>query len=124
MPSAAPTRALARIVRISEAVETYGAGAMAGRTGACAQARDLPTGPYQTRLHTEGQWQFQATGHLNPLRDRVCMTAAMLVLEPIFEADLPSELLRLPSWGETPNRWSRRESRCFAPSEVVDADAR
>jgi len=26
------------------------------------------------------------------LRDRVCMTAAMLVLEPIFEADLPSEL--------------------------------
>jgi RNA-directed DNA polymerase len=25
------------------------------------------------------------------LRDRVCMTAAMLVLEPIFEADLPSE---------------------------------
>jgi len=26
-----------------------------------------------------------------PLRDRVCETAAMLVLEPIFEADLPSE---------------------------------
>ena len=25
------------------------------------------------------------------LRDRVCMTAAMLVLEPIFEADLPPE---------------------------------
>jgi len=25
------------------------------------------------------------------IRDRVCMTAAMLVLEPIFEADLPSE---------------------------------
>src|SRR5260370_41606002 len=33
-------------------------------------------------------------GKLRPLgistvRDRVCMTAAMLVLEPIFEADLP-----------------------------------
>ena len=26
-----------------------------------------------------------------PARDRVCMTAAMLVLEPIFEADLPPE---------------------------------
>ena len=25
------------------------------------------------------------------LRDRVCMTAAVLVLEPIFEADLPAE---------------------------------
>jgi RNA-directed DNA polymerase len=26
---------------------------------------------------------------ISALRDRVCMTAAMLVLEPIFEADLP-----------------------------------
>jgi RNA-directed DNA polymerase len=39
----------------------------------------------------------QATGKLRPLgistvRDRVCMTAAMLVLKPIFEADLPSEI--------------------------------
>ena len=25
------------------------------------------------------------------MRDRVCMTAAMLVLEPIFEANLPPE---------------------------------
>ena len=38
----------------------------------------------------------KATGKLRPLgistlRDRVCMTAAMLVLEPIFEADLPPE---------------------------------
>jgi group II intron reverse transcriptase/maturase len=28
---------------------------------------------------------------LSTLRDRVCMTAAMLVIEPIFEADLPDE---------------------------------
>ena len=40
-------------------------GAMAWRTGACAQAGDLPTGPYQTRVHTEGQRQTQAAGHLN-----------------------------------------------------------
>jgi retron-type reverse transcriptase len=37
-----------------------------------------------------------AVGKLRPLgistvRDRICMTAAMLVLEPIFEADLPPE---------------------------------
>jgi RNA-directed DNA polymerase len=28
---------------------------------------------------------------ISTLRDRVCMTAAMLVLEPIFEADLPAK---------------------------------
>jgi hypothetical protein len=28
---------------------------------------------------------------ISTLRDRVCMTAAMLVLDPIFEADLPPE---------------------------------
>ena len=50
------------------------------------------------------------------LRDRVCMTAAMLVLEPIFEADLPPEQYATVL-GAMPNRrWSRLESWC---SEVT-----
>ena len=63
----------------------------------------------------------KANGKLRPLgistlRDRVCMTAAMLVLEPIFEptyhqSSTPTAV------GETPNkRWSRLESWC---SEVT-----
>src|SRR6516165_5491442 len=43
-------------------------GAVAGRTGACAQGRDIPTGADQTRVHTEGQRQTQAAGHLERAR--------------------------------------------------------
>ena len=39
--------------------------AVAWRTGACSQARDLPTGPHQKSVHTEGQRQTQAAGHLD-----------------------------------------------------------
>src|ERR1700732_2770762 len=39
---------------------------MAWRTGACAQARNLPTGPHQKSVHTESQWQTSAVGHFDP----------------------------------------------------------
>src|SRR5271169_3379760 len=42
--------------------------AVARRTGACAQAADLSTGPYQKSVHTEGQRQAQAAGHLDLAR--------------------------------------------------------
>src|SRR5258705_12392193 len=57
----------------------------------------------------------KANGKLRPLgistvRDRVCMTAAMLVLEPIFEADLPPE--------QYASRPGRKPQQALA--EVVD----
>ena len=70
----------------------------------------------------------KANGKLRPLgistlRDRVCMTAAMLVLEPIFEADLPSE-----QYAYRPGRNAQQavieveETLFFGHPEVVDAD--
>jgi len=70
----------------------------------------------------------KANGKLRPLgiatlRDRVCMTAAMLVLEPIFEADLPSE-----QYAYRPGRNAQQavvevEELLFrGHPEVVDAD--
>ena len=70
----------------------------------------------------------KANGKLRPLgistlRDRVCMTAAMLVLEPIFEADLPSE-----QYAYRPGRNAQQavievEERLHrGQTDVVDAD--
>ena len=70
----------------------------------------------------------KANGKLRPLgistlRDRVCMTAAMLVLEPVFEADLPPE-----QYAYRPGRNAQQavvevEALLFrGHPEVVDAD--
>ena len=70
----------------------------------------------------------KANGKLRPLgistlRDRVCMTAAMLVLEPIVEADLPPE-----QYAYRPGRNAQQavvevEAQLFrGHPEVVDAD--
>ena len=50
------------------------------------QGRTNLTGSRQKSVHTERPMASSDT-----LRDRVCMTAAMLGLEPIFEAGLPPE---------------------------------
>jgi RNA-directed DNA polymerase len=60
---------------------------------------------------------------ISTLRDRVCMTAAMLVLEPIFEADLPPE-----QYAYRPGRNAQQaaievEERLHrGQTDVVDAD--
>jgi group II intron reverse transcriptase/maturase len=70
----------------------------------------------------------KANGKLRPLgistlRDRVCMTAAMLVLEPVFEADLPPE-----QYAYRPGRNAQQaavevEELLFrGHTDVVDAD--
>ena len=70
----------------------------------------------------------KANGKLRPLgissvRDRVCMTAAMLVLEPIFEADLPPEIYAYRAGRNAQRAAVEVEELLFrGHPEVVDAD--
>ena len=70
----------------------------------------------------------KANGKLRPLgistvRDRVCMTAAMLVLEPIFEADLPPEIYGYRAGRNAQQAAVEVEELLFrGHPDVVDAD--
>src|SRR5882672_1211174 len=70
----------------------------------------------------------KANGKLRPLgistvRDRICMTAAMLVLEPIFEADLPPEIYAYRAGRNAQQAAVEVEELLFrGHPEVVDAD--
>ena len=57
------------------------------------------------------------------LRDRVCMTATVLVLEPIFEADLPAEQYGYRRGRSAQEAITEVEETLFRGySDVVDAD--
>jgi hypothetical protein len=70
----------------------------------------------------------KANGKLRPLgistvRDRVCMTAAMLVLDPIFEVDLPPELYAYRSGRNAQQAVIEVEELLFrGHPDVVDAN--
>ena len=70
----------------------------------------------------------KANGKLRPLgistlRDRVCMTAAMLVLEPIFEADLPEQMVAYRPRRNAQQAVVDVEERMFrGHPDIVDAD--
>jgi group II intron reverse transcriptase/maturase len=70
----------------------------------------------------------KANGKLRPLgistlRDRVCMTAARLVLDPIFDADLPSEQYAYRQGRNAQQAVIEVEETLFRDHpEVVDAD--
>ncbi len=60
---------------------------------------------------------------ISTLRDRVCMTAAMLVLEPIFEADLPTEQYAYRAGRNAQQAAMEVEEHLFrGHMDVVDAD--
>ena len=103
-------------------VEAYGGERWLGELALALRKGDYQPDPIRRVFIPKANGKLRPLG-ISTLRDRVCMTAAMLVLDPIFEADLPPE-----QYAYRPGRNAQQavveveETLFKGCPEVVDAD--
>jgi RNA-directed DNA polymerase len=103
-------------------VEAYGVQRWLGELALALKEESYRPDPIRRVFIPKANGKLRPLG-ISTLRDRVCMTAAMLVLEPIFEADLPPE-----QYAYRPGRSAQQavieveETLFRGHPEVVDAD--
>lgn len=71
-------------------VEVYGVDRWFGELALALRGETYRPAPIRRVFISKANGKFRPLG-TSILRDRVCMTAAMLVLEPIYEAEVPTE---------------------------------
>src|SRR5205814_2337736 len=103
-------------------IEAYGVQRWLGELALALREESYQPDPIRRVFIPKSNGKLRPLG-ISTVRDRVCMTAAMLVLEPIYEADLPPEQYAYRPGRNAQQAVAEVDKQLFrGHPEVVDAD--